>query len=189
MHVHTLGAYVQDIKFLWSNLWTGGMSTDDNDDDANNDTNDNTRRAIHDCIGSSAVSKWANQLWKHSHTRFQQHVFIQCTCEIKFISSFPQFFNLWFSLSILLFYFLTTFVPKNVHLSSQFFIFTSLKYPARRHTPTPQFKFTYCMTSSSWQACSLRYFLRTNHLQNNSTTQHLQEWRLFVQSQGECIET
>ena len=54
--------YVQDIKFLWSNLWTGGLSTDDNnnDDNANDDANDDTQRTIHDCIGSSAISKWAN---------------------------------------------------------------------------------------------------------------------------------
>ena len=32
MHVHILGAYVQDIKFLWSNLWTGRLSTDNDDD-------------------------------------------------------------------------------------------------------------------------------------------------------------
>ena len=45
--------YVQNMKFLWSNLWTGGLSTDDNNDD-NNDANDNTRWTIHDCIGSLA---------------------------------------------------------------------------------------------------------------------------------------
>ena len=57
--------YVQDIKFLWWNLWTGGLSTDDdandnaNDDDK--DANDDTQWTIHDCIGSSAISKWANK--------------------------------------------------------------------------------------------------------------------------------
>ena len=61
--------YVQDKKFLWSNLWLGGLSTDDDtntDNDANtdNDTNDDTRRPIHDCIGSSAISKWANNISK-----------------------------------------------------------------------------------------------------------------------------
>ena len=55
--------YVQDIKFLWSNLWTGGLSTDD---DNNNDDNDDTRRTIHDCIGSSAISKWDNNVVSHS---------------------------------------------------------------------------------------------------------------------------
>ena len=51
--------HVQDIKFLWSNLWTGGLSTDDDDDNANDDANDDTWWTIHDCIGSSAISKWA----------------------------------------------------------------------------------------------------------------------------------
>ena len=46
--------YVEYMKFLWLNLWTGGLSTDDND------ANDDTRRTIRDCIGSSAFSKWAN---------------------------------------------------------------------------------------------------------------------------------
>ena len=45
--------YVQNMKFLWSNLWTGGLSTDDNNDD-DNDAHDDTRRTIHDCIGSLA---------------------------------------------------------------------------------------------------------------------------------------
>ena len=37
IHVHLLGlygTYVQDMKFLWSNLWLGGLSTDDDNDDA-----------------------------------------------------------------------------------------------------------------------------------------------------------
>ena len=43
----------------------GGLSTDDtndnnDDNDDANDDNDATRRTIHDCIGSSAISKWAN---------------------------------------------------------------------------------------------------------------------------------
>ena len=49
--------HVQDMKFLWSNLWLGGLSTDDtNDDNANNNdnTNDTTQLTIHDYIGSSA---------------------------------------------------------------------------------------------------------------------------------------
>ena len=46
--------YVQDIKFLWSNLWTGGLSTDDDDND---NANDDTWSTIHDCIGSSVISK------------------------------------------------------------------------------------------------------------------------------------
>ena len=44
--------YVQDMKFLWSNLWLAGLSTDDTNDD--NDTNDTTQLTIHDYIGSSA---------------------------------------------------------------------------------------------------------------------------------------
>ena len=54
MHVHILGAYVHDMKFLWLNLLLGGLSTDDANDD-----NNATRWTIHDCIGSSAISKWA----------------------------------------------------------------------------------------------------------------------------------
>ena len=47
--------YVQNMKFLWSNLWTGGLSTDDdNNNDDDNYTNDDTRRTIHDCIDSLA---------------------------------------------------------------------------------------------------------------------------------------
>ena len=52
--------YVQDMKFLWFNLLPWGLSTNDANDDAN-DNNDATRRTIHDCIGSSAISKWANK--------------------------------------------------------------------------------------------------------------------------------
>ena len=47
--------YVQDIKFLWLNLWTGGLSTENNNDD--NNYNDATQQTIHDCIGSSVISK------------------------------------------------------------------------------------------------------------------------------------
>ena len=47
--------YVQDMKFLWLNLLLGGLSTDDTNDD-----NNTTQWTIHDCIGSSAISKWAN---------------------------------------------------------------------------------------------------------------------------------
>ena len=43
--------YVQDMKFLWSNLWLVGLSTDDDNDD---DTNDTTQWPVHDYIGSSA---------------------------------------------------------------------------------------------------------------------------------------
>ena len=50
--------YVQDMKFLWLNLLLGGLSTDDA-----NDNNDATQWTIHDCIGSSAISKWANKIW------------------------------------------------------------------------------------------------------------------------------
>ena len=48
--------YVQNMKFLWSNLWMGGLSTDDDNDDNNNnnDANDDTWWTIHDCIGSLA---------------------------------------------------------------------------------------------------------------------------------------
>ena len=46
IHVHILGAHVQNMKFLWSNLWTEGLSTDDDNDD--------TQQTIHDCIGSLA---------------------------------------------------------------------------------------------------------------------------------------
>ena len=49
--------YAQDMKFLWSNLWLGWLSTDD---ETMQDNNDATRRTIHDCIGS--VGKWANKL-------------------------------------------------------------------------------------------------------------------------------
>ena len=51
--------YVQDMKFLWLNLLLGGLSTDDANDDTNDDNNA-TRWTIHDCIGSSAISKWVN---------------------------------------------------------------------------------------------------------------------------------
>ena len=44
---------VQDMKFLWLNLWSGGASTD-GDYNANDDDNDDTRRTIHDCMGSLA---------------------------------------------------------------------------------------------------------------------------------------
>ena len=50
------------MKFLWSNLWTGGLSTDDDDDDNDNDANDDTLWTIHDCIGPSAISKWAKKI-------------------------------------------------------------------------------------------------------------------------------
>ena len=43
--------YVQDMKFLWSNLWMAGLSTDDANND---DANDTTQLTIHDYIGSSA---------------------------------------------------------------------------------------------------------------------------------------
>ena len=46
--------YVQDMKFLWSNMWLVGLSTDDVNDDNNNDANDTTQLTIHDYIGSSA---------------------------------------------------------------------------------------------------------------------------------------
>ena len=42
--------YVQNMKFLSSNLRTGGLSTDNDANDANNDT----WWTIHDCIGSLA---------------------------------------------------------------------------------------------------------------------------------------
>ena len=32
--------YVQNMKFLLSNLWTGGLSTDDDNDNDNNANND-----------------------------------------------------------------------------------------------------------------------------------------------------
>ena len=44
--------YVQDMKILWSNLWLGGLSTDDAND--NDNANDTTQLTIHDYIGSSA---------------------------------------------------------------------------------------------------------------------------------------
>ena len=50
--------YVQDMKFLPSNLLLGGLSTDDDNND-NDDDNNATRRTIHDYTGSSAISKWA----------------------------------------------------------------------------------------------------------------------------------
>ena len=31
--------YVQDMKFLWSNLWVGGLSTDNTNDNNNDDDN------------------------------------------------------------------------------------------------------------------------------------------------------
>ena len=34
---------VLDITFLWSNLWLGELSTDDNNDDDNAEANTNTR--------------------------------------------------------------------------------------------------------------------------------------------------
>ena len=54
--------YAQDMKFLWLDLLLGGLSTDDTNDDNNdaNDDNDATWQTIHDCIDSSAISKWAN---------------------------------------------------------------------------------------------------------------------------------
>ena len=62
MHVHILGAYVHicaryEVSVI--NLLVGGLSTDDTNDDNDdaNDDNDATRWTIHDCIGSSAISK------------------------------------------------------------------------------------------------------------------------------------
>ena len=43
--------YVKDMKFLWSNLWLEGLSTDDTN---NNDTNETTQQTIHDYVGSLA---------------------------------------------------------------------------------------------------------------------------------------
>ena len=50
---------VQDMKFSWSNLWPGGLSTDA---DANNDNDDdNTQETIHDFIGFVGIyAKWTN---------------------------------------------------------------------------------------------------------------------------------
>ena len=42
------------MKFLLLKLWTGGLSTDDNNE-INND-NDETQRTIHDFIGSLALT-------------------------------------------------------------------------------------------------------------------------------------
>ena len=50
---------VQDMKFLWSNLWLGGLSTDDNDDDAD--------KAIHDYIGTSAFIPNEPTSWHGSY--------------------------------------------------------------------------------------------------------------------------
>ena len=46
-HVHILGAYVQDIEFLWSNLQLGGLFVDDN-------------ASLHRLLGIYA--KWAKKL-------------------------------------------------------------------------------------------------------------------------------
>ena len=55
--------YVQDIKFLWSNLWLRGLSTDndnndddDDDDDTGHHMTDNYR--LHRLF--SIYAKWAN---------------------------------------------------------------------------------------------------------------------------------
>ena len=53
-YVHLCQGYMckcmQDMKFLWSNLWKGGLSTDDKADDNNDD--ENTQQVIHDCLVS-----------------------------------------------------------------------------------------------------------------------------------------
>ena len=46
---------MQDMKFLRSKVWPGGLSADDDiNDNDNDDANDNTRWAIHNYIGSIA---------------------------------------------------------------------------------------------------------------------------------------
>ena len=45
---HMCIKYVQNMKFLQSSLWPGGLSTDDNN------AENNRRRTIHDCVGSLA---------------------------------------------------------------------------------------------------------------------------------------
>ena len=57
--------FLQHMKFLWSKLWPGGLSTDDTIDDDNKDSDndddnkssnndDHTWWTIHDCIVSLA---------------------------------------------------------------------------------------------------------------------------------------
>ena len=52
-HVHMLGAYVH-VNILWSNMWPGGMATDDANNIEDDNDDNNTRRTIHDCLGSFA---------------------------------------------------------------------------------------------------------------------------------------
>ena len=48
---------MQDMKFLWLNLWPG-LSTDN----TTNEDNDGTQRTINDCIDSGVDAKWANKV-------------------------------------------------------------------------------------------------------------------------------
>ena len=49
------------MKILLSNLWPGGLCTDN----ANNDTHNNTRRTIHDSLGSLAFMTNEATITKH----------------------------------------------------------------------------------------------------------------------------
>ena len=51
IHLGHMCICVQDMKILWSNLWLGELSTDD---DANDNDNDVTWRTLYDYTGSLA---------------------------------------------------------------------------------------------------------------------------------------
>ena len=53
--MHILGVYVQDMKFLWSsNLWLGGLSTDD----SVNNNNDDYNAGRQHMMDSGIYAKW-----------------------------------------------------------------------------------------------------------------------------------
>ena len=60
--MHILGAYVHvcaryEVSVIKPVDRRTVHNDNDNDDNANDNTNDDTRWPIHDCIGSSAISK------------------------------------------------------------------------------------------------------------------------------------
>ena len=45
-HVHILGTNMQDMKFLWTKLWLGGLTTDDIANANDNNDDDKTQQTI-----------------------------------------------------------------------------------------------------------------------------------------------
>ena len=67
--------YVEDMKFLWSNLWLGGLSTD-NDDDTRQCWHMMDNSWLHRLI--SIYAEWATELTFHFANVCTRNVLIFC---------------------------------------------------------------------------------------------------------------